>query len=165
MILKNNVVLEDHLTDEELDDLIKKYKVQHKIYERLTFIKLLKDGKSMTDSAKFLNICRKTGYNWLKSFNEYGFNGLIPNFAGGKPSKLTDEQFEKLELILRDKKGNYTIKNAQRLIKEIFNVKYTYKQVWVITKKKFKLNYIKPSPYSPKKDPNRKIDLKKTLKL
>jgi hypothetical protein len=53
MILKNNVVLEDHLTDEELNDLIKKYKVQHEIYERLIFIKLLKDGKSMTDQLNF----------------------------------------------------------------------------------------------------------------
>jgi hypothetical protein len=42
MILKNNVVLKDYLTDEEPNNLIKEYKLHYRVYERLTFIKLIK---------------------------------------------------------------------------------------------------------------------------
>ena len=47
----------------------------------------------MDDVCEFFNISVPTGYNWLNTYNEKGFEGLKPKFAGGRPSKLTSQQF------------------------------------------------------------------------
>ena len=88
-------------------------------------------------------------------------DGLIPKFGGGKPVKLTDEQFLELYVILTEKNSNYTIEDVRKLIYEKYGVEYSYKQVWEITRKKLNLNYSKPSPKSPKRPSNRRKILKK----
>jgi transposase len=161
MINENNVEIEDHLGIYEIDELLKDYKIQLRIYTRIIFIKLLRQNWTIKDAAEFLKISERTGHNWLKRYNNEGLNGLIPNFGGGRPSYLTKEELNELYLILKDKNANYTIKNVKKLIFEKFGIDYSYKQVWFITRKKLGLNYGKPSPESPDRTPNRKKVFKK----
>ncbi|KZX15874.1 hypothetical protein MBCUR_01860 [Methanobrevibacter curvatus] len=88
----------------------------------------------------------------------------MPKFSGGRPSYLTNEQKDELREILVDKKSDYTINNVKKLIFEKYSIKYTYKQVWIIVRKQFGLNYTKPFPYYDGKPENSKELLKKTPK-
>ena len=44
----------------------------------------------------WLGVTEATGYAWLKRWNSRGYEGIIPDFGGGRPSKLTEEQKEEL---------------------------------------------------------------------
>jgi len=165
MINKHKVFIEDHLGSYEINDILKDYKVQLRLYKRVIFIKMLRENFTIKEATEFLKVSERTGYNWLKSYNEDGLDGLIPNFGGGRPSFLSDEQLKELYEILTPKDANYSIKDVQKLILEKFGIDYTHKQVWFITRKKLGLNYGKPSPESPERDPERKKVLKKKLEI
>jgi len=165
MINKHNVEIADFLNIHEIDELISGYKTQLRLYQRLVFMKLIMQGSTIQEAAESVGVKKRTGYNWLNRYNDGGLDGLIPNFGGGKPAYLTDEQFDELYNILKDEFSNYTIEDVRKLIYEKFGVEYTYKQAWVITRRKFKLNYGKPAPESPDRPENRKEILKKKLKM
>jgi transposase len=118
--------------------------------------------KPISHAAEFVGVTRETGFNWLKKYNEKGFDGLIPKYGGGRPSFLTDEQFEELKEIIINSEKNYSIREVQKLIKDNYGVNYSYKQVWEISKKKLNLNYGKPFPIYDKKLDNAEEILKKT---
>jgi len=59
---------------------------------------------------------------------------LIPRYAGGRPSKLTKEQKDKLLELLKQK-DNWTTEEVRDLIHKEFNVEYTLKQIRIILKK------------------------------
>jgi transposase len=164
MINKHNVEIADFLKVRDIDKLISGYKTQLRLYQRLVFIKLLMQDLTIQKAVEAVGAKQRTGYYWLKRYNEKGLDGLVPNFSGGRPAYLTDEEFDELYDILKDEFSNYTIEDVRKLIHEKFGVEYTYKQVWVITRKKFKLNYGKASPESPDRPKDRKEILKKTKK-
>ena len=165
MINECGVEIVNHLKINDIDELISECKTHVRFLKRLIFIKLLMQDSTILEAAEFVGYTERTGYNWLKSYNQGGLDGLIPNFGGGRPSFLTDEQLKELHEILKDKNSNYTIEDTRILIHEKFGVKYSYKQVWEITRKKLKLNYAKPAPQSPDRPINRKELLKKKLKM
>jgi transposase len=161
MINKYNVEIKDHLKKWELDELFSEFNHYFRVYQRLVFLRCLLQDLSIKDACNLLNVTERTGRNWLKSYNEKGFDGLIPNFGGGRPSKLSDDQINELKEIVGDEDVNYTIKDVRKLIFEKYGITYTYKQVWVIFRQKLKLNYGKASPYAPERSPYRKEELKK----
>jgi len=165
MINERNIEIADHMSIGEIDELISGYKVTLHLYKRLSFIKSLIQGSTVKEAAESVEVDRRTGYNWLKRYNEGGLDGLIPNFGGGRVAKLSDEQFLELYVILSDKNSNYTIEDVRKLIYEKYGVEYSYKQVWEITRKKLKLNYSKPAPKSPNRPSNRREILKKKLRM
>jgi transposase len=165
MINEHGVEIADHLGIGDLNEIISECKTQIRFFKRLMFIKSLMQGSTIFEATEFVGYSERTGYNWLKSYNQKGLDGLVPNFGGGRPSFLTEEQLKELHEILKDKNSNFTIENTRMLIHEKFGIKYSYKQVWEITRKKLKLNYAKPSPKSQDRPKNRKELLKKKLKM
>jgi len=161
MINQYNVEIKDHLQMNELEELLREFNFYQRIYFRILFLKMLRQNFSIKDATNLLNVSERTGKNWLKKYNKLGFDGLIPNFGGGRPSFLTDKQLDEIKEIIGNKDVNYTIKDVRKLIFEKYGIKYSYKQTWVICRKKLKLNYGKPSPESPDRSPTRKEDLKK----
>ena len=96
-----------------------------------------------------LDITIPTGYNWLNAYNEGGFEGLKPKFAGGRPSKLSTEQFLKLKELIEEKVDNgekLSRKDVHKLIIEEFNVDYSLKRVGEIIRK-CGFNYNKAYPF------------------
>jgi len=88
-----NISIEDHLDIDYINDLLSEYKKSYMIYQRLLFIKMLKEGKTVKDASEFLNVNRASGSRWLKLYNEKGFEGLIPNYDNcGRNCYLTNEK-------------------------------------------------------------------------
>jgi transposase len=159
---KSKIKIEKHLSIKELDEIISGLKIDVKVYQRAIFLKMVMQKKPISHAAEFVGVTRETGFNWLKKYNEKGFDGLIPKYGGGRPSFLTDEQFEELKEIIINSEKNYSICEVQKLIKDNYGVNYSYKQVWEISKKKLNLNYGKPFPIYDKKLDNAEEILKKT---
>ena len=130
---------------EELDEYLNEYRQAHNIYMRILAVRMVKLGETRTTVGEFIHRDRKTVGNWVKEYDEYGIEGLIPDYSKcGTKSKLTNEQLLELKILLSDPDKNYTIMDAKKLIEERFGVKYSYKQVWEITRKKLGFNYCKP---------------------
>src|SRR3989338_6482767 len=115
-----------HISSEELKHLIKKEKNKH-IHERLLFINQLYLNASVPEACERMCITEQTGYNWLEEWNENGYEGLKPEFGGGKPPKLTDNQTQQLKDKL--KSGNWLTQEVRALIKRDFGVLYSFRHI------------------------------------
>ncbi|MEN6593156.1 MAG: helix-turn-helix domain-containing protein [Methanobacterium sp.] len=122
---------------------IKKRKVNALILDRLIFIKKMFELDDVQLASKSVGIAPATGYRWLKRWNKEGLNGLIPKYDGGKPPKLSDEDYRKLDEIL-EKTPNLTTDIVSDLLKSEFGVKFSDRHISRILKK---LNYIYTKPF------------------
>ena len=121
------------------------------------------NGNTIKQASSILNISRNTGERWIKNYNEKGIDGLKSDYSRcGSKSKLSDDDLNKLkEIILNDDK-KYTIQDVQKLIYDEFNIKFSIKHTWTITRKKLGLNYGKPFLKYHERPENAENDLKKT---
>ena len=87
------------LTSVELNKEIRDRKIGALILRKLLFIKFLYAGKSVPQAAEEVGISKVSGYVWLDKWNKRGLDGLKPNYGGGRPSELSEEQKEKLKRI------------------------------------------------------------------
>ncbi|MDR0913027.1 MAG: helix-turn-helix domain-containing protein [Methanobrevibacter sp.] len=161
----SKLITNEELTIEDMDELIKECKFSQRLYQRLVFLKCVKQGNTITFAADLVGVTRQTGARWIKSYNENGLWGLIPKFGGGRPSYLSDEQKAEIRSIVTQEDLNYSISDVRKLILSKYNIEYSYKQVWVIIKKQFGLNYGKPFPLYDNRPDTAKEDLKKKLAI
>lgn len=150
--------VEKWITREELKRLIRKKEKDVKVLNRLHLINHLYDRCSIPEASGKLGITKQTGYIWLERWNEEGYGGLIPRFAGGRPSKLTDQEKSDLKELLKER-DDWTTKEVRNLIKKEFNIEYSLKQVIIILKS-LGLKLGKPYP----QDYRRPLDAEKQLK-
>ena len=148
-----------HMNVQDLIKQIKRLEKDTMVLQRLFFIKHRYEGKGVEEATKLVGASKNTGYLWQERWNEMGYEGLIPQFAGGRPSNLTDKQKNELRSIL-EKQDNWTTKEVQTFISKKFGVNYTMKQIRVILKG-FGMNYAKPYQYDYRKPKNSKDILKK----
>ena len=149
MVGRKQIHLKEHLSKNEIEELLKEYKFYHKIYLRLLFIRMLDKGEELDRVCEFLNITIPTGYNWLNAYNEGGFEGLKPKFAGGRPSKLTSKELLELKNMLDikiDAGEKLSRKDVHMLIIDEFNVDYSLKRVGEIIRE-LGFNYNKAYPF------------------
>jgi len=149
-----------HLPAEELDKMIKGLEKDTRVLKRLYFIRYLYRGMSVEKAADLVGVTKATGYTWLKGWNSNGYEGLKPNYGGGRPSKLTEEQKEELREMLKEK-DSWTTKEVQELIEAEFGVSYSSWQVKRILKS-FGMRYAKPYQKDYRKPDNAEDTLKKT---
>ena len=126
----------------------------------MIFIKLLYGGKSAIEASKIVGVTKRVGYEWLERWNKSGFDGLVPRFAGGKPSKLTDDQKTKLKTLL-EAKDLWYLGDIMVLIKSQFSIDYSERQVRRILKS-FKMKHAKPYQVDYRKPKDAEEKLKKT---
>ncbi len=72
-------------------------------------------------------------YERQRRWNKDGAEGLVPCFAGGRPSRLDGDQKNALRAFLKER-DDWTTGEVRDLILEEFGVEYTLKQVRVILK-------------------------------
>jgi putative transposase len=161
MSVGRNFVIEDHLDIDELNHIVKDAKLSNKISIRAIFIRMLKQGSTIKDASKAVGVARQTGSRWLERYNEEGYDGLVPKFDGGRPGQLTEEEKIELKGILSDEKSNYTISESRKLIKELYNIDFSYNRTWTLVRKEFGLNYSKPLSIAHKRPQYREKVLKK----
>ncbi|MEM0133628.1 MAG: helix-turn-helix domain-containing protein [Thermoplasmatales archaeon] len=90
-------------SESDINRRIKEEKNRARIIPRLIFIKLFSVGESVIEVSKDVDVVKRAGYHWLESWNESGFECLVPRFAGGKPSKFPAEQKKELRTLLETK--------------------------------------------------------------
>jgi len=157
MARPEKIRIEKHLTVQELDRRIKTLEKDTRVLKALYFVRYRYEGKSVEEAAKLVGVSKNNAYIWQERWNESGYDGVIPRFAGGKPSKLSDEQ--KLDLKERLSSGIYTTEEVREMIQTRFGVEYTSKQVRIIMRK-MGLNYAKPFQH----DYRRPLDAEEQLK-
>ncbi|MBU4608283.1 MAG: helix-turn-helix domain-containing protein [Euryarchaeota archaeon] len=122
---------------------IRKRKVNALILDRLIFIKKMFELDDVQLASQSVGISFSTGYIWLKRWNEEGLNGLIPKYDGGKPPKLSEEDYKILDGIL-EKTPNLTVDIVSDILKSEFGVVFSDRHISRILKK---LNYTYTKPF------------------
>lgn len=161
MSRKEEIHIDKDLSQEELLKMIKTEK-DSKILRRLYFIKFRFEGDSIQEAAKKIGITKRIGYIWQGRWNEEGYKGLIPRYAGGRPSKLIDQQKAELERMLRQK-DSWTSREVRDLIIKEFGVTYTIKQVLEIAKK-MGMRFAKPYQRDYRRPVDAEVILKKACR-
>lgn len=160
MSRKPSMKVKKWITSEELKKKIRLKEKDVKVLNRMHFINYLYSGCSVPEASKKLGITKVTGYNWLERWNQDGCEGIIPRFAGGRPSKLTDTEKQELKELIK-KRDDWTAKEILKLIKEEFNVEYSLKQVRIILKD-IGPKFGKPYPKDYRRPEDAEEQLKKT---
>ena len=145
---------------EELNRRIKTIEKDTKILKRLYFVKFRYNGDSVEKASEKVGVTKRVGYIWQDRWNNNGYDGIIPRYAGGRPSKLTQQQKNELRRLLAQKE-NWTTKEVKDLISKEFNVDYTLKQIYIILRD-LGMNFGKPYPRDYRRPPNAEDILKKT---
>lgn len=153
------IQIEHHMSIDELNKRIKTLENDTKVLRRLYFIKYRYEGKLVSESAKLVGITKRVGYIWQERWNEKGYEGLIPRYAGGRPSKLTDAQKEHLVELLKQN-DTWTTEEIRELIFNEFKVEYTSKQIRIILKS-MGMRCAKPFPHDYRRPKNAEEILKK----
>ena len=112
---REQIAIVRHVPLSVLNKQIKHPKGLPQVIPRLVFIRLRYKGMSVVDAAEAVGVSHQTGYNWQKRWNEEGPVGLVPKYAGGHPSKLTDEQKAALLEKPREKEDCTTAKVQHRI--------------------------------------------------
>jgi len=155
-----NIIIERHITAEELQKRIKSLEKDVKVLQRLYFIKYRYEGVTVEEAAERVEISKPVAYIWQDRWNTEGYEGLKPKFAGGKPSKLSDDQKEQLKKIL-NKRDDWTTDEIKKLISDEFLVEYSLKQIRIILRK-FGMKLAKPFPHDYRRPDDAEDILKKT---
>ena len=160
MARPESITIVRHISSEELNKRIKSLEKDVKVLKRLYFIKYRYEGVTVDESARRVGISKPVAYIWQERWNKEGYKGLIPKFAGGKPSKLSDSQKEQLKEMLKER-DDWATEDVRKHVFQEFNVEYTPKQIRVILKG-FGMNLAKPFPHDYRRPEDAEDRLKKT---
>jgi transposase len=158
MVGKEQIVIVQQVNLDELNSLITHEK-NSRVLKKLYFVKFRYLGDSVEVAATKLGVTKKTGYYWQEDWNKGGYATLMPQFCGGRKSKLTDEQIVELRSLLKEK-DYWTTKGVLELIKEKYSVQYSQKQVGVILHS-FNMYHSKPYVLDYRRPENAEEILKK----
>jgi transposase len=111
-----------HLSEDDLDRLLAETD-DEKVSKRLTFVKNLYKGDTLEEAADRVGKSASTGSRWARRWNQGGLGLLTPNFGGGQPPKLGEDEQEELLELLREGQP-WKKQEIQHLIKEEFDVEY-----------------------------------------
>jgi len=140
-----------HLSEEELEQAIKDAQKadETRLVRRLCFIKNLYQGDTREQAGRRVGISRSTTRRWASAWNDGGVEGLRPRFGGGRPPKLTPQQWDELCTILEESQP-WTPKQIHALIEDRYNV--TYHPAHLSRKlREAGMNYAKPRPMDPRR--------------
>jgi transposase len=122
------------------------------VNKRLTFVKRLYKGATLEDAADDVGKSASTGSRWARRWNEGGLGLLTPNFGGGQPPKLGENEQDELLELLREGQP-WKKQEIQHLIKQEFEVEYhpVYLSKFL---KQLGLSYTIPRPKRPSRPDN-----------
>ncbi len=162
MVGKEQIVIDQKITLDELNSLITHEK-NSRVLKRLYFVKFRYLGDSVEKATKTLGVTKKTGYYWQDYWNKGGVAALMPNFCGGRKSKLTDKQIRELKALI-EKKDYWTTREVLELLKEKYGIEYSQKQIGVILHS-FNMHHSKPYVLDYRRPDNAEEILKKTNRI
>ena len=131
---KSKINIFNKMSEEELDKAIKEYKGNYRYYQRLIAMKLVSTEYSFSKAARVLLVSYLSVHRWAKSCEEFGLEGLMPNFCGGRPSKLTKSMEKKLYKKI-DSSEDITMVDVQQILNDDFNIEFSLPHVCTIVRK------------------------------
>jgi len=143
-----------HLSVEELDQAIDEAQQagEARLVRRLCFVKNLYDGASPSKAGGSVGVSQSTSDRWARAWNQAGVDGLRPRFAGGRPAKLSPEQFEEFFLLLKEGQP-WTPQQIDDLLWERYGVTYDRTHLARILRADG-MQYAKPRPMDPRQSPD-----------
>jgi transposase len=134
---------------------------------RLIGLAHLKDGNSITATAKMCRVGRSTVYDWLNRFEQEGLEGLQEKEGRGRKSKLSKEQhqvFKEAVLELQNRRPGGRIRglDVMNLMQEKLGIECSLDTVYRALAK-VDLVWISARSKHPKTDPIAQEAFKKTL--
>lgn len=125
------------LTVDELQSKLANTDDDGKAVKRLMAAIAYKKGQSPAEIEKTFGISRKNVYEWLDRFEERGLDeALYDEPKPGRPSKLSEEQFDKLETVLENSPEDvgydvqaWSPQFVQHWLKTHFDVEYTERHI------------------------------------
>ena len=157
---KEVLLIDRKIPLDELDQRIRTLEKNTRILKRLYFIRHRYNGDSVEEACEKVGVYKMVGYQWQKRWNEYGYEGLVPRFGGGKPPKLSEEDMNRLSDTLKER-DDWTTEDVQRIVKEKFNASFTLKHIRTILRK-MGMHYSKPYQHDYRRPRNAEDILKKT---
>ena len=142
----------------EIEMLMKKEK-DVRVYRKLVYLRLRVMGYTPIESYTLANVKKSTAYNIEDQWKENGYMGLLPKKTkkgGGRKPKLNKKQIKKLSKIL-DEEENLTIHDIQKIIKNKWDVEYTYAGVKKLITDQLNLDISDYLDYTPKPEPKEEI--------
>jgi transposase len=134
-----------HVKKTNLNKKINEYQINPQVLKKLFFIRFLYNGETVEKACELQEISLSTGHRWLDRWNESGYEGLLPKYGNcGRKSKLTDDQFKKLDEIMVNE-SFLSSRKVHEIIKEEFNIDYSMSVIPKIVKKlgySYKKGYI-----------------------
>lgn len=140
-----------HIAEDDLDELIAATGDEHEL-RRLIFIKNCYYGDTLEEAADRVGRSNATGSRWAKRWNEAGLEGLMPDFGGGRPPKLDENEQEELIQKLKER-DSWTSQEIRQLLQDEFNISYhpAYLSEFL---RSLGLHYAKPRPERPNRPEN-----------
>ena len=162
MARPKTIKLNKPMNKKQLNKQIKKLEEDTKVLNKLHFIRHLYNKKTIEEAAKLEEISISTAYIWLNRWNENGIDGLKTKPRSGRPGSLSDEDKEILDALFFETEY-LTTEKAHKIIKDKFNLDFTFKHVRTIL---HQLDYFYSEPYTKFKesDEEERLLFKKKLK-
>jgi transposase len=154
----DDLVIEMHLSVEDLNKEIRELEQDVKTLNRLHLIKQIYRTNSIAESCEILDIPLRTGYNWVKKWDEGGPDGLRHKKGAGRVSFLSKEQFQELDKWM-EKEEFLITHDVYLYIKENFGIEYSKRQVIRIVHQ-LDYTWVKPYPIADDQVPDAKEILK-----
>jgi transposase len=150
---------------EELLDLLRKEK-DSKVKLRLLSLNLIANyDMDVKKASSASGIPVKTLYVWIAIWNKEGYEGIQGRPPSpGRPSKLDEEDMERLKGYLKEEQLYWTTKEVIHLVKERFGVGLKENRIREILRDRFKMNLSKPYVRDYRRPENAKEILKEGLK-
>ena len=112
----------------EPDDLLhRQLEIQPKKREKnkIKLIQLLKQGHSLIDASKEIEVCYRQAHRYLRSYEQFGLFGLLQNKYSHNARKLNAFQILDVGKYIREHKGPLTLAIIRDYIKTNYEVEYT----------------------------------------
>ena len=149
----DNLKMRNDLTVDEIE-LLMEHEKDLKVYKKLSYLRFRALGHAKKEAFDAALIKKSTGYKLEDQYAEEGYYGLLDKKTKkgtGRKLKLNKKQLNELSKILKSK-NDLTINKVKKIIKDKWNVEYTYMGVKRLLTKHFKvdindyLDYNKKTP-------------------
>ena len=131
---KSKINIFKNMSEEELDVAIKEYSGNYRFYQRLIAMKLISVGYSFSKVGRILLVSYLSVHRWAKACETSGLTGLIPEFGGGRPPKLSKDMETKLIKRI-ESENDITMVQVQSILKNEYDVDFTLPHVCNIVRK------------------------------
>jgi len=152
-----------HVSEKKLDEAMNEAQKadETRLVRRLCFIKNVYLGDTDKIAARRVGVSQPTGGRWLEAWNRGGVDGLRPNFAGGRPAKLSPEQFAEFFALLKEGQP-WTPQEIDTLLWERYGVTYDRAHLARILRADG-MQYAKPRPMDPRQSPDAEEEFRERL--